>query len=149
MLKTLFISSLLLCGTVCLAQQTQEAGIKASIQQFFDGMRLADSTMVRAVVHSKCTMMTSYFDKNGNSKLRIEDNINGFIKTIGTPHPEIYDEKLTSIDIKIDDNLASVWAPYQFYLGKNFSHAGVDIFTLVNENGKWKIVAIADTRNKK
>ena len=148
MKKQLFVFFLTI-STSTFAQQAENEGIKSSIQQFFDGMRKADTSMIKAVVNPKCKMMTSYFDRNNNPQLRFEDNMNGFMKSIGSPHPDIYDERLTTMDIKIDDNLALVWANYEFYVGKTFSHDGVDIFTLAKENGSWKIVSIADTRRKK
>jgi hypothetical protein len=34
-------------------------------------------------------------------------------------------------EVQIDDNLAAVWTEYEFYVGKNFSHCGVNAFQLV------------------
>ena len=35
--------------------------------------------------------------------------------------------------------IASVWAPYDFYQGRNFSHCGVDAFHLVETDGEWLV----------
>ncbi len=72
----------------------------------------------------------------------------GFLKAIGTPHKEVWDERITFDQILIDDNLASVWTSYQFYVGDKFSHCGVNSFQLVKQESGWKIVYLIDTRRK-
>ena len=47
-----------------------------------------------------------------------------------------------------DGNIASVWAPYDFFSNGKFSHCGVDLFYLVKENKEWKIGHFGYTRNK-
>ena len=47
-----------------------------------------------------------------------------------------------------DGNIASVWAPYDFFINGKFSHCGVDLFYLVKENKEWKIAHFGYTRNK-
>lgn len=49
----------------------------------------------------------------------------------------------------MDGDFAQVWAKYAFYLGRQFSHCGVDAFHLVrNAQDEWKIFHLADTRQK-
>ncbi|MFD2144887.1 hypothetical protein [Mucilaginibacter antarcticus] len=43
-------------------------------------------------------------------------NPDEFIKMIGARHKGVYDERIVFSGIKIDGDLASVWAPYKFYL---------------------------------
>ena len=51
--------------------------------------------------------------------------------------------------IQIDGNMAQAWAPYAFYVGKKFSHCGVDAFQLFKStDGVWRIFHLADTRQK-
>ena len=47
-----------------------------------------------------------------------------------------------------DGNIASVWAPYDFFRNGKFSHCGVDLFYLVKENKEWTIAHFGYTRNK-
>jgi len=67
---------------------------------------------------------------------------------IAKPHTEAYDERITFDLVKIDGELAMVWAPYKFYLGEKFSHCGVDAFQLVKINNNWKIQYLIDTRRR-
>ncbi|HUH33176.1 MAG TPA: hypothetical protein VLZ28_04430, partial [Daejeonella sp.] len=56
--------------------------------------------------------------------------------------------RITFDQVLIDDNLASVWTSYQFYIGDKFSHCGVNSFQLVKGKEGWKIVYLIDTRRK-
>jgi len=67
---------------------------------------------------------------------------------IAKPHTEAYDERITFDLVKIDGELAMVWASYKFYLGEKFSHCGVDAFQLVKINNDWKIQYLIDTRRR-
>lgn len=129
------------------AQQTDQEGIKQTINTLFDAMRKGDSTLLRSTF-AKDIVFQSIANKKDGSVALVTEKANDFIKQIGTPHKEMYDEQIVYNDIKIDGDLASVWAPYKFYLGKTFSHCGVDVFQLMKTKDGWKIIYIVDTRRK-
>lgn len=134
-----------------LAQPTakqEKKAVRATIDLLFDGMRVGDSSKVREAFHSDARLMTTFVDKAGNPRL-VEEEIQGFLKAVGTPHAEVWNEKLTSVKIQIDGNLAQAWTKYEFYVDENFSHCGVNAFQLVKESNGWKIIQITDTRRKK
>lgn len=125
----------------------EESQVKLVIDALFDGMRNGDSAQVQSIFHSKARLMTCYFDKNGNSILA-EDDLNEFITAVGTPHEDIWNEKITSISICVDANLAQVWTEYTFYLNEEKLHCGVNAFQLFKENSTWKIIQLTDTRRR-
>ncbi|WP_413669484.1 nuclear transport factor 2 family protein [Mucilaginibacter sp. Mucisp86] len=129
------------------AQQTEQEAIKQTINTMFNAMRKGDSTMLRSTFAKGIAFHSVANKKDGSTALEIE-NPNDFIKLIGTPHKDIYDERITFTDIKIDGPLASVWAPYKFYLDDKYSHCGVDVFQLMKTADGWKIIYIVDTRRK-
>lgn len=129
------------------AQQTEQDAIKQTINTVFNAMRKGDSTMLRSTFAKGIAFHSVANKKDGSTALEIE-NPNDFIKLIGTPHKGIYDERVTFADIKIDGPLASVWAPYKFYLDDQYSHCGVDVFQLMKTADGWKIIYIVDTRRK-
>ena len=57
-------------------------------------------------------------------------------------------ERYWDAAVLTDGNIASVWAPYDFFSNGKFSHCGVDLFYLVKENKEWKIAHFGYTRNK-
>jgi hypothetical protein len=109
---------------------------------------MADSSTVSGLFHPEVRMMTSYQNASGENVLK-EGSLETFLSAIGTPHPEVWDEKIWNTEVRIDDNLAQVWTEYAFYVDERFSHCGVDAFQLVKEdNGHWRIVNLIDTRRK-
>jgi hypothetical protein len=147
MKKILLINlMLLLCGSV-FAQQSATDAVKQTINRLFDAMRKGDSTLLRSVFAKDMILQSISEDATGKAILTTE-KADGFVKTIGTPHQMVYDERITFGTINIDGDLASVWAPYKFYLGDKFNHCGVDVFQLIKTSAGWKIIYIVDTRRK-
>jgi hypothetical protein len=42
--------------------------------------------------------------------------------------------------------MATIWTPYDFYVGSDFSHCGVDVATMMQTDEGWTIVALSWTR---
>jgi hypothetical protein len=130
------------------SQKAEKKEVRKVIDLLFDGMRKGDSSQVRKTFLTNATLNTSFVNSKGETKLH-QDSVIHFLNAIGTPHTEIWDERLLSCEIKIDDNLATVWTKYAFYVDNVYSHEGVNTFQLVKVNGEWKILIITDTRRKK
>ncbi|WP_303311631.1 nuclear transport factor 2 family protein [Hymenobacter sp. BT730] len=124
----------------------EEAAVKKTIATFFEGMRQADSTLVRSTLAPGAIFHT-IINRKGITELLPESPAE-FVKAVGTPHKEVWDERISFDKILIDANLASVWTPYEFYLGTTFSHCGYNSFQLVKLADGWKIAHIIDTRRK-
>lgn len=77
------------------------------------------------------------------------ESVSGFITQIGKLPKDSADERITFETVKVDENLAVVWTPYQFFYAGNFSHCGVNSFQLVRQNGRWRIQYLIDTRRRK
>ncbi len=124
---------------------TAEDEVMAVVNALFEGMRRADSAMVRPLFHAKARMITMDSRSPGP---RVEESVEGFIRSIGQPRTEASDERLSNVKTMIDGSLASVWADYKFYRGTTLNHCGVDHFLLVKEGAVWKIIELADTRQR-
>ncbi len=70
------------------------------------------------------------------------------MRAVGTPHAEVWDERLRNTAVRVDGPLASVWTEYAFYAGPRFSHCGVDARQLARTAAGWRIVALVDTRQR-
>jgi len=147
-MKSLLLITILSIGSVSWSQadETREAEVQAVIDQLFEGMRLGDSTLVRSVFHVDAGAYTS-FKQKGEFMLH-EGSIDEFVNAVGSPHDKIWDERISNVVMQIDDGLAQVWMDYSFYLGEEFSHAGVNAMQLAFTDGRWQIIQIADTRRK-
>jgi hypothetical protein len=125
------------------AQKDQQQVIDA-IDQFFQGMREGDSTKVSEVLSPKATLLTVV--ENEGKVMLPQVSVERFLTAVASPHDAVWDERIDSYDVDIDDRLASVWTPYEFYLGPEFSHCGVNAFQLYKTYKGWKIISITDTR---
>ena len=126
-----------------------ENKIKITIHTFFEGLHNGDTLLIKKVINSNLKLQTAFVNKEGKSVLKTESK-NDFLLAVSKKDPAtIWFEKLLSMDIKIDADLASVWTPYEFYLNTNFSHCGVNSFQLFNNNGNWEIIYLVDTRKRK
>lgn len=128
------------------SQTNQEKNVIATIDKMFDAMRAGDSTALRQCFHSSMRLQSTMFDKEGRPRI-VNGDIEKFISAVGTPHDEMWDEKIWSYDVKIIDNLATAWTEYTFYRGKTLSHCGVNAFQLYRSSIGWKITQITDTRS--
>ena len=127
------------------ASSAAEAEVMAVVNAVFDGMRKADSAMVRPLFHAKARMITV---DSRSPNAAIEESVEGFIQSIGRPRTEVFDEQISNVRVMIDGSLASVWADYKFYRGTTLNHCGVDHFLLVKEGAAWRIIELADTRRR-
>lgn len=148
MIRSCVLAVLLISTSGVRAQSVEEgAAIMEPITRLFTGMNLGDSAMVRSAFTPRPTMTTVTKDKSGKPVLQVGD-LQKFLKAVGTPHAESWSEPIWDVKVQVDGNLAQVWARYAFYLGKKFSHCGVDAFELFKgEDGKWRIFFLADTRH--
>lgn len=146
---SLTFAVLALLATAPLAAQSADAekpAVMAVVTRLFDGMRAGDSAMVRSVFHPKASLTTAVV-RQGTPTVEFE-GIEGFITAVGTPHAEVWDERIKNPQVLVDGTFASVWVDYGFYLGGKFSHCGIDAFQLAKVGTDWKIVALGDTRRR-
>jgi len=129
------------------AAQTAEDEVEAVVDALFDGMRAADSVAVRGLFHPEMVNMASSGERDGIGGVEFGD-IDGFVRAVGGAEPGAFDERIGPAEIRIDDNLATVFTPYTFYYNGNLSHCGVDVFLLARVGEDWRIVGLADTRRR-
>lgn len=130
-----------------LKAQSDEVLIKETIMTMFNGMRKGDSAMVRSAFVDKAILQSIDKDRTGKD-IVWDGGLKSFLNAVGTPHDQVWDEKIEFGNILIDGPMASVWTPYEFNLGDNFSHCGVNSFQLFKGEKGWKIIYLVDTRRK-
>lgn len=130
------------------AQSETETELKKVIKLFFKGLQSGDTLTMKKTIAANAILQTTYTNNEGESILKTED-FNTFLKSVASKKPEDnWEEKLSSYTIKIDDNMANVWTPYEFYLNYKFSHCGVNSFQLFHNGETWKIIYLIDTRRR-
>jgi len=143
----LLLIPLLLVVVQLMAQSTDGIAVKQPIEQLFTGMRTSDSTLVRATLLAGGHLEGIVKKPNGDISVK-SDSFEGFLKNIAKATSGDLDERISRIEIRVDDDMATAWTPYQFYYKGNFSHCGVNTFRLIKTPSGWKIWSILDTRRK-
>ena len=144
MKKLLIIITVLVSNLIFAQEKTP----KVIVEDFFIAFHTKDTVALRELCHPEIVLRTVANTKEGY-KLEAE-NFDDFLKSIATiPANLKILEKIIDYKVEIDGNLAHVWTPYEFYVNDKLSHIGANAFTLYNDNGKWQIIHLIDTRRKK
>ena len=86
-----------------------------TIVTLFDGMREGDTTKMRKVFDDNVRMISSHRSKTGETVIS-EGKLSNFLNSVGTPHPEVFDERIFNTFIQIDGGIAHVWTEYVLYV---------------------------------
>lgn len=111
----------------------------------FDGMRANDSMMIKDLFTPEASLSSIFTNPSGEVVKR-SGSISNFITAVGRPRNQVWDEKIWSYEIKIDDPMGQAWTEYTFYLDDQLSHCGVNVFEMIHLADGWKISGITDTR---
>jgi hypothetical protein len=126
--------------------QTERATVLKAVTLLFDGMRQHDSMMVQAAFATEGRLLGVRV-KDGAPVVDVITAAQ-FGHAVGTATGDPWDERIYDPEVRIDGNVATVWAPYDFLLGAKWSHCGIDAFMLAKLGDTWRITQIADTRQQ-
>jgi hypothetical protein len=59
--------------------------------------------------------------------------------------PSDFTERGFEATARVQNRVAQVWVPYDLYIGKSWSHCGVDAFTLLKSDGRWRVASLIYT----
>lgn len=147
MRTTMTVCGILLSGAAMVspvgAQSSEEAAepeVRAAVDQIFEGMRTANPDLVRAVFAQGARF--AGVDPSGAVTVQ---SVDGWLSAIGSSERR-WDERVYDVEVEVDGNMASVWAPYTFYLDGAVRHCGINSIELLHDGSGWKVTQIADTR---
>ena len=124
------------------SRRQDEMAVLAPVQAMFDGMAHRDAAAIKAPWLPGGVLVLV---QSGNlSQITIESVANR-IATSGTTHIE---ERIYNPHVRIDHDLAVVWAPFNFFIDGKLDHCGRDLFNLTQKSGRWQIAALAATTRK-
>ena len=131
----LFLFPLLAMGQ---SPTKDEEQIKAVILKTFSAMKSVDSVALKSCFTSNALLHISQVKPEGNVVREVPAT--KFIQNVMTRKPGEMDERVLSWGpILIDQEIATAWVPYEFYLNGKFSHKGVDVFLLVKTGNEYRI----------
>lgn len=126
---------------------SQEQEVKAVIDKMFQSMYTGDTASLRKCFIPAAQLMSYTYDAHGNPRAKAE-TVSDFARGVSLVGEDEFEEKITGWHFLIDDGIASVWTPYEFYFDGKFSHCGVNSFQLIKVQHQWKISLLTDTRRQ-
>ena len=121
------------------AQSSDEQAVLAPIHAMFDGMSKRDAAAIKAPTLPGGTMVLMRDGKPAQMTFE------AFADRVGKPGKTQIEERIHDPLVRIDNDLAVVWAPFDFLVDGKVNHCGTDLFNLVRVDGKWLIASVADT----
>jgi hypothetical protein len=123
-------------------QSSQEQSVLAPIDAMFQGMTKRDPAAIKAgaLPGTRLVLM-----RDGKAE---QMTIEAFADLFGKPSERHMEERIHDPLVRIDHDLAVVWAPFEFLVDGKKDHCGTDLFNVVQTDGKWVIAGIADTGSK-
>lgn len=129
---------------IAAAAAAASADPSAVVRQLLDGWREANSAKAKATWAPQFRLFT--LRKDGKGRRLDEDTPERLSKSMAGLKRGEWDIRLDKAVVHQDaTGIATVWAPYTFYMSGKKSHCGIESFTLYRLNQGWKIVQFADT----
>jgi hypothetical protein len=152
MKTTLLVRSLLLVARTAAiglltpalyATTTEEQAVLAPVQAMFDGMAKRNAAAIKEPLLHDGTMVVM---RNGTLTQMTFEAFADRVQTSGKTHIE---ERIHDPLIRINNDVAMVWASFVFLIDGKVDHCGTDLFNLVRKDGKWLIASLtADVGRK-
>src|ERR1700677_576236 len=136
------ISTAGLFSVSLLASTPEEDAVLAPIHALFDGMTKRDASPIKAPAVPGAPMVLMRDGKPTQMTLE------SFADRVGRPGTTHIEERIHDPLIRIDNDLAVVWAPFDFLVDGKVDHCGTDLFNMARVDGKWLIASVADTGRK-
>jgi hypothetical protein len=124
------------------ATTSEEQAVLAPVNAMFDGMAKRDAAAIKEPLLPGGTMVLMRDGKPAQMTFE------AFADRVGRPGTSHIEERIHDPLVRIDNDLAMVWAPFEFLVDGRVDHCGTDLFNLVRQDGKWLIASIADTGRK-
>jgi hypothetical protein len=120
----------------------QDAAVLAPIDAMFQGMTDRNPAAIKAAALPGSVLVLM---RDGKPK---QMTIEEFADHLSKPSKTHIEERIHDPLVRIDNDLAMVWAPFEFLVDGTPDHCGTDLFNLVKIDDKWIIAGIADTGTK-
>jgi len=116
----------------------EEQAVLAAFHAVLDGLAHRDRAAILAPLlpGGTATLM-----RNGKP---VQLTFEALAERLSQPGAASHEERIRDPLVRIDDNVAIVWAPFEFLIDGKVDHCGRDSVQLVRVDGHWLIASIAD-----
>lgn len=124
------------------AATTEKRAVMSPVMKMFDGMSKRDADLIKKPLLTGGSMVLMREGKP------VQMTFQEFAERVAKPGTTHIEERIHDPLVRIDHDLAVVWAPFEFVEDGKVDHCGTDLFNLIRTDGKWLIASIADTGRK-
>jgi hypothetical protein len=145
-MRTLPWSSVLglavLVAPVHAAPTAEDQAVLAPLQAFLAGIQAYDKAAMLAQ-----TLPDAMITRVSAGKTT-QQTVRALVERFPASTGRKLEERIHDPLIRIDEDLAVIWAPYEFLVDGKVDHCGVDLVEVVRRDGRWLIAGLADTSRK-
>jgi ketosteroid isomerase-like protein len=124
------------------AQDRDKAAVIAAVQRLFDALETRDSIAGMTTFHPSATVLVVAGAPPSVRQTTPAALVGSIVRdTSGT-----FKERIFDTEVRLDGDVAQLWAYFTVHIGKVFNRCGTDAMTLVREAGAWKITHATFTR---
>ncbi|MEM9840681.1 MAG: hypothetical protein AAF830_16210 [Pseudomonadota bacterium] len=119
------------------APVSEEEAVLKVVDQFFEGYYAKDLDLMRSTLTEDAAGRSARPGPDGKMRVSPDAPVAELLQRMES-YPDIV-EVYWDAEVKIDGALAQFWAPYVLEVGGKRIHCGIDAFTLVKQEGAWKL----------
>jgi hypothetical protein len=125
------------------AYPADESGeIMTVVDQFFQALEERNGALLEEILYPSSLNISATAQSEGGSTLTAR-SYEDLLERFSSGQPII--ERYWNHTLLVRGAIAIFWAPYDLYLGRDFSHCSVDSFQLVKEEGRWWLTNLSWT----
>jgi predicted enzyme related to lactoylglutathione lyase len=139
---------LLLLPSTLPAQSDDARDALAVVERMFAALKAGDTAAMRATMHPAARIIQTG-TREGAPFARV-NALDDFLKSIGGAAlaGRKLEERIYHPELRVDDNLVTVWLRYDFLVDGTVSHCGVDSFQVVRTADGWRVIHVVDTQRR-
>ena len=136
-LAVIVATAVLAAPTAAQSQTQDERDVVAVVQKMFDAMASCDEATARAISMPEGRL---YRLVDGADEAVRSTTFDEFSASLGKCGRKML-ERMWTPQVRVHKGIATLWAPYDFWLNGAFSHCGIDSFELAKTSEGWKFTS--------
>jgi len=124
------------------ALSAEEQLVVTVVERLFNGIESQDTVLLAQLLDAGAQLV-SVREVDGAPRWTRRTKVD-FLTGIATNDVTMI-ERMWDPEVRIDGDVATLWAPYDFHIDGEFSHCGYDGFHLTRQEGRWIISTITYT----
>ena len=144
-LRHLAFAAAILTPGISHAQDAERAAVLATVQKVFDAMRTRDTALLSQAFDTAARLVRIN-KRSTPPSVSLSPPSQFGAAIVRAPAGDVWNERIYDPEVRIDGDVAQVWAYYTFHRNTTFLHCGVDAFMLVKVGSAWKITQLADSQ---